>query len=88
MLVSRFIVSALALKRRELAQIPIRLLFGNGLRVRSGQAFSRNSGDRRMTTKTYALLLGRMVKSRTWVRMLDICIPFNCETKGKISAMN
>ena len=37
---------------------------------------------------TYAVLLGRTVKSRTWVRMLDICIPFNCETNGRISAMN
>ena len=36
----------------------------------------------------YAVLLGRIVKSRTWVRMLDICIPFNCETNGSISAMN
>jgi hypothetical protein len=36
----------------------------------------------------YAVLLGRIVKSRTWVRMLDICIPFSCETKGRISAMN
>jgi hypothetical protein len=36
----------------------------------------------------YAVLLGRIVKSRTWVRMLDICIPFSCETNGRISAMN
>src|SRR5271155_4319433 len=36
----------------------------------------------------YAVLLGRTVKSRTWVRMLDICIPFSCETNGRISAMN
>ena len=31
---------------------------------------------------------GLTVKSLTWVRMLDICIPFSCETKGRISAMN
>jgi hypothetical protein len=36
----------------------------------------------------YAVLRGRIVKSRTWVRMLDICIPFSCETNGKISAIN
>jgi hypothetical protein len=36
----------------------------------------------------YAVLLGRTVKSRTWVRMLDICIPFSCETNGNNSAMN
>jgi hypothetical protein len=36
----------------------------------------------------YALRLGRIVRSRTCVRMLDICIPFSCETKGRISAMN
>ncbi len=36
----------------------------------------------------YAVRLGRTVKSRTWVRMLDICIPFSCETNGRISAMN
>jgi hypothetical protein len=28
---------------------------------------------------TYALRLGRTVKSRTCARMLDICIPFNCD---------
>ena len=39
-------------------------------------------------TRTYAVLLGLRVKSRTWVRMLDICIPFSCETNGSISAMN
>ena len=37
---------------------------------------------------SYALLLGRTVKSRTCVRMLDICIPFSCETNGKSSAIN
>ena len=36
----------------------------------------------------YAVLRGRKVKSRTCVRMLDICIPFSCETNGRISAMN
>jgi hypothetical protein len=36
----------------------------------------------------YAVLRGRTVRSRTWVKMLDICIPFSCETKGRISAMN
>lgn len=36
----------------------------------------------------YAVLLGRTVKSRTWVRMLDICIPFSCETNGSSSATN
>src|SRR5947209_12832923 len=34
----------------------------------------------------YAVLRGRTVRSRTWVRMLDICIPFSCETKGRSSA--
>jgi hypothetical protein len=37
---------------------------------------------------SYALRRGLTVKSRTWVRMLDICIPFSCETNGKSSAMN
>ena len=36
----------------------------------------------------YALRRGRIVKSRTWVKMLDICIPFSCETKGRSSAIN
>jgi hypothetical protein len=36
----------------------------------------------------YAVLLGLIVKSRNWVRTLDICIPFSCETNGRISAMN
>src|SRR5271170_846695 len=36
----------------------------------------------------YAVLLGLTVKSRTWVRMLDICIPFSCETKGSNSETN
>jgi hypothetical protein len=36
----------------------------------------------------YAVLLGRTVKSRTCVRMLDICIPFSCDTNGRISAIN
>jgi hypothetical protein len=36
----------------------------------------------------YAVLLGRSVRSRTCVRMLDICIPLSCETNGRISAMN
>ena len=43
---------------------------------------------RRTISLLYAVLLGRIVKSRTWVRMLDICIPFSCETNGRISAMN
>jgi hypothetical protein len=37
---------------------------------------------------SYAVLLGLIVKSRNWVRTLDICIPFNCDTNGMISAMN
>jgi hypothetical protein len=36
----------------------------------------------------YALRRGRTVKSRTWVRMLDICIPFSCATNGSNSAIN
>jgi hypothetical protein len=39
-------------------------------------------------TSCYAVLRGRIVKSRNWVRTLDICIPFNCDTNGRISAMN
>lgn len=39
-------------------------------------------------TRPYALLRGRVVKSRICVRMLDICIPFSDETNGIISAMN
>ena len=37
---------------------------------------------------SYAVLRGRIVKSRNWVRTLDICIPLSCETNGIISAMN
>ncbi len=37
---------------------------------------------------SYAVLRGRIVKSRNWVRTLDICIPFSCDTNGRISAMN
>lgn len=40
------------------------------------------------TYSDYAVLLGRTVKSLTCVKMLDICIPLSCETKGRISAMN
>src|SRR5271168_4202090 len=40
------------------------------------------------TSFRYAVLLGRTVKSRSWVRTLDICIPFSCDTNGRISAMN
>jgi len=36
----------------------------------------------------YAVLRGRTVKSRNWVRTLDICIPLSCDTNGRISAMN
>ena len=36
----------------------------------------------------YALLRGRTVISRTCVRMLDICIPFSCETNGNSSEIN
>ncbi len=36
----------------------------------------------------YALRRGRTVKSRTCARMLDICIPFNCDRYGKTSATN
>jgi hypothetical protein len=39
-------------------------------------------------SRRYAVLRGRIVKSRTCVRMLDICIPFSCDTNGRISAMN
>lgn len=37
---------------------------------------------------SYAVLRGRIVRSLICVRMLDICIPFSCETNGSISAMN
>ena len=47
-----------------------------------------NSIGIRNSKLDYAVLLGLTVKSRTWVRMLDICIPFSCETNGIISAMN
>jgi hypothetical protein len=43
---------------------------------------------RRIPSDSYAVRRGRIVKSRTWVRMLDICIPFSCDTNGSISAMN
>jgi hypothetical protein len=36
----------------------------------------------------YAVRRGLTVKSRNWVRMLDICIPLSCETNGRISATN
>jgi hypothetical protein len=36
----------------------------------------------------HAVRRGRIVKSRNWVRMLDICIPLSCETNGRISATN
>ena len=49
-----------------------------------------NAQQRNLKLKlsSYALLLGLTVKSRTWVRMLDICIPFSCETNGKSSEIN
>src|SRR5579871_150817 len=55
-----------------------------GSRVAKSCAKRRNPG----TASTYALLRGRIVRSRTCVRMLDICMPFSCDTKGKISAIN
>jgi hypothetical protein len=39
-------------------------------------------------TRTYAVRRGLTVKSLTWARMLDICIPFSWLTKGSISAIN
>ncbi len=52
--------------------------------------YARVGSDKsvRPTRKLQALRRGLTVKSLTWVRMLDICIPFSCETKGIISAMN
>jgi hypothetical protein len=38
--------------------------------------------------KPYALRRGRIVRSRTCVRMLDICMPFSCATKGMMSITN
>lgn len=49
---------------------------------------SRNLKRENLRPQPYAVLLGRTVKSRTWVKMLDICIPFSCETNGSNSAMN
>ena len=37
---------------------------------------------------SYAVLRGLTVRSRTWVRMLDICIPFSCATNGSNSEIN
>src|SRR5579864_3842113 len=48
----------------------------------------RTLHHRRNEFELYALLRGRTVISRTCVRMLDICIPFSCETKGKSSEIN
>ncbi len=48
----------------------------------------RGRGPEGLLFHTYAVRRGLTVKSRTWVRMLDICIPFSCETKGSNSAMN
>src|ERR1700685_32184 len=39
-------------------------------------------------TFNYAVLLGLTVKSLTCVKMLDICMPFSCETNGSNSATN
>ena len=44
--------------------------------------------SRELGISSYAVRLGRVVRSRTCVRMLDICIPFSEETNGIISAMN
>ncbi len=49
---------------------------------------SSTRAARNFNYASYALLRGRTVKSRTCVRMLDICIPFSCETKGRSSAIN
>jgi|ERR1700733_13597668 hypothetical protein len=65
--------------RCELAGCPDKFVYNRG-----GFTRRRLSPD----LSGYAVLLGLIVKSRTWVRMLDICIPFSCETNGRISAMN
>jgi len=57
------------------------------VKVYVGTSRPRLSAGRRPAF-AHAVLLGRTVKSRTWVRMLDICIPFSCDTNGRISAMN
>jgi hypothetical protein len=52
-------------------------------------ASERKSARRSRAVKSdQALRRGRTVKSRTCARMLDICIPFSCETKGNTSATN
>jgi hypothetical protein len=52
-------------------------------------ALGRASARRSRGFKTdQALRRGRTVKSRTCARMLDICIPFSCATKGNTSATN
>ncbi len=58
------------------------------MREQPGFARRTAEGGRPHINLRYAVLRGRTVKSRTWVRMLDICIPFSCETNGRISAMN
>ena len=50
--------------------------------------FNSTTSAQILETLCYALLLGLTVRSRTCVRMLDICIPLSCETKGKSSAIN
>jgi hypothetical protein len=68
----------------ELAGCPDKIVWEQpGFGPRTAEA-----GRPHINLLVYAVLRGRTVKSRTWVRMLDICIPFSCETNGRISAMN
>ena len=59
-------------------------------KVKSSRTFARRPAEScpHMNLFAYAVLLGLIVRSRNWVRTLDICIPFNCDTNGRISAMN
>ena len=61
---------------------------GIELAGRPDKLCASEAGAVHISPSPYAVLLGRTVKSRTCVRMLDICIPFSCDTKGRISAIN
>ena len=57
--------------------------------TRRAEILSRaRCGEGSIVRSGYAVRRGRTVKSRNWVRMLDICIPLSCETNGRISATN
>jgi hypothetical protein len=75
-------------KSRDLGLVPALSWLVARIKVLCGDSRPRLSAGEAGSGDAYAVRLGRTVKSLNCVRTLDICIPFSCETNGRISAMN